>query len=142
VGVQRGVTVYDDFAHHPTAVAETVAAMRTARPAARLWAIFEPRSASSCRRVFQSAFAEAFAGADQVVIAPVYRNTLPEDERLSGADLVADLTARGVAARYAGSIDDIVSWVAAEARAGDEIVVMSNGGFGGLHRRLIEALAP
>jgi UDP-N-acetylmuramate: L-alanyl-gamma-D-glutamyl-meso-diaminopimelate ligase len=142
VGVQRGVTVYDDFAHHPTAVAETVAAMRAARPGARLWAIFEPRSASSCRRVFQSAFAEAFAGADQVVIAPVFRNTLPEDERLSGADLVADLTARGVAARYAGSIDDIVSWVAAEARAGDEIVVMSNGGFGGIHGRLIEALAP
>jgi UDP-N-acetylmuramate: L-alanyl-gamma-D-glutamyl-meso-diaminopimelate ligase len=140
VGVRRGVTVYDDFAHHPTAVAETVAAMRAARPGARLWAIFEPRSASSCRRVFQDAFAAAFGGADQVVIAPVFRSALPEAERLSGPALVADLSARGVAARSAASVDEIVAWVAAEARAGDDVVVMSNGGFGGIHGRLLEAL--
>jgi UDP-N-acetylmuramate: L-alanyl-gamma-D-glutamyl-meso-diaminopimelate ligase len=142
VGVRSGVTVYDDFAHHPTAVAETIAAMRAARPGARLWAIFEPRSASSCRRVFQDAFAAAFAGADQVVIAPVFRSALPEAERLSAPALVADLAARGVAARSAGSIDEIVAWVGSEARAGDEVVVMSNGGFGGIHGRLLEALAP
>jgi UDP-N-acetylmuramate: L-alanyl-gamma-D-glutamyl-meso-diaminopimelate ligase len=142
VGVRRGVTVYDDFAHHPTAVAETIAAMRAARPGARLWAIFEPRSASSCRRVFQAAFADAFGGADQVVIAPVFRSALPDAERLSGPELVAELTARGVAARGAASVDEIVAWVGAEARAGDEVVVMSNGGFGGIHGRLLEALAP
>jgi UDP-N-acetylmuramate: L-alanyl-gamma-D-glutamyl-meso-diaminopimelate ligase len=140
VGVASGVTVYDDFAHHPTAVAETMAALRAARPGARLWAIFEPRSASSCRRVFQAAFAEALAGADQVILAPVFRSALPDAERLSAPDLVAELTARGVAARSAGSIDEIVAWVGREAQAGDEVVVMSNGGFGGIHGRLVEAL--
>jgi UDP-N-acetylmuramate: L-alanyl-gamma-D-glutamyl-meso-diaminopimelate ligase len=141
LGSRRGVTVYDDFAHHPTAVAETLAAMRAARPGARLWAIFEPRSASSCRRVFQEAFAEAFAGADQVLIAPVFRSSLADDERLSETRLVNDLTARGIAARRAASLDEIVAIVGAEAASGDEIVVMSNGGFGGIHGRLLEALA-
>ncbi|MGD9903866.1 MAG: UDP-N-acetylmuramate:L-alanyl-gamma-D-glutamyl-meso-diaminopimelate ligase [Vicinamibacterales bacterium] len=141
VGRHDGVTVYDDFAHHPTAVAETLAAMRAARPGARLWAIFEPRSASSCRRVFQDAFATAFAAADVVVVAPVFRSTLPDHERLSATQLVADLIAGGVAAYQAPSIDAIVDRVAADARTGDEIVVMSNGGFGGLHGRLLDALA-
>jgi UDP-N-acetylmuramate: L-alanyl-gamma-D-glutamyl-meso-diaminopimelate ligase len=117
-----------------------MAALRAARPGARLWAIFEPRSASSCRRVFQAAFAEALAGADQVILAPVFRSALPDAERLSAPDLVAELTARGVAARSAGSIDEIVAWVGREAQAGDEVVVMSNGGFGGIHGRLVEAL--
>jgi len=141
VGSRGGVTVYDDFAHHPTAVAETLQAMRAARPAARLWAIFEPRSASSCRRVFQAAFADAFAAADRVIIAPVFRSTLPDDERLSEPRLVADLAARGVTAHQAPSIDAIVATVVAEAQPGDEIVVMSNGGFGGLHGKLVAALA-
>ncbi|PWT81618.1 MAG: UDP-N-acetylmuramate:L-alanyl-gamma-D-glutamyl-meso-diaminopimelate ligase, partial [Blastocatellia bacterium] len=83
VGTVAGVTVYDDFAHHPTAVAETLAGLRASNPAARVWAVFEPRSASSCRRVFQADFARAFAAADNVLIAPVFRSTLPEAERLS-----------------------------------------------------------
>ena len=91
VGVADGVTVYDDFAHHPTAVAETLAALRAAEPEARIWAVFEPRSASSCRRVFQDDFARAFAGADEVLLAPVFRSTLPESERLSIPQLVRDL---------------------------------------------------
>jgi UDP-N-acetylmuramate: L-alanyl-gamma-D-glutamyl-meso-diaminopimelate ligase len=140
VGVRRGVTVYDDFAHHPTAVAETIAALRAARPGARVWAIFEPRSASSCRRVFQDAYAVAFSGADRVIVAPVFRSALPEAERLSERQLVADLSARGVVAHSPASIDAIVAVVAAEAASGDEIVVMSNGGFGGIHGRLLEAL--
>src|SRR5690606_16617460 len=88
VGTARGVTVYDDFAHHPTAVAETLAGVRAAWPDARLWAIFEPRSASSCRRVFQHDFARAFGPADRVIIASVYRSSLPPDERLSEDALV------------------------------------------------------
>ena len=83
VGEARGVTVYDDFAHHPTAVEETLRAVRHARPGRRIWAIFEPRSASSCRRVFQDDFARAFAGADEVVLASVFRSCLPAEERLS-----------------------------------------------------------
>jgi UDP-N-acetylmuramate: L-alanyl-gamma-D-glutamyl-meso-diaminopimelate ligase len=140
VGVARDVAVYDDFAHHPTAVAETLAALRASQPGHRIWAIFEPRSASSCRRVFQDDFARAFAAADQVVIASVFRSTLPADERLSEDRLVADLQSAGVAARHLPDVDTIVTAVAAEAAAGDLIVVMSNGGFGGIHGKLLGAL--
>jgi UDP-N-acetylmuramate: L-alanyl-gamma-D-glutamyl-meso-diaminopimelate ligase len=141
VGVADGVTVYDDFAHHPTAVAETLAGLRASHPDARIWAVFEPRSASSCRRVFQDDFARAFAGANEVLLAPVFRSTLPDAERLSIPQLVDDLTCRGLSAREAASIDDIVSRIAAEHRPGDLVVVMSNGGFGGIHQKLLRALA-
>jgi len=141
VGVAGGVTVFDDFAHHPTAVAETLAGLRAADPKARIWAIFEPRSASSCRRVFQDDFARAFAAADRVIIAPVFRSKLPEAERLSVPDLVCALNAGGQSAREAESIDDIVSAVARERRPGDLVVLMSNGGFGGIHQKLLRALA-
>ncbi len=141
VGERRGVTVYDDFAHHPTAVAETIAAMRGSRPGHRLWTIFEPRSASSCRRVFQDDFATAFGGADEVVIAPVYRSALPESERLSGTQLIADLQAAGVSARQLPGVDEIVTHLITHAAPGDDVVVMSNGGFGGIHKKLLEALA-
>ena len=135
----RGVTVYDDFAHHPTAVAETLAAVRAARRrASAIWAVFEPRSASSCRRVFQADFARAFAGADEVVLAAVFRSSLPEAERLSEEQLVADLQAAGVRgaahARRSTRSSDVV---ARDARAGDLVVIMSNGGFGGIHRKLL-----
>jgi UDP-N-acetylmuramate: L-alanyl-gamma-D-glutamyl-meso-diaminopimelate ligase len=140
VGTADGVTVLDDFAHHPTAVAETLAGVRAAHPASRIWALFEPRSASSCRRVFQTEFANAFANADEVVIAPIFRSKLPESERLSVNQLVEDLRSRGRSARTAASVDDIVQVVAADHRAGDVVVVMSNGGFGGVHQKLLQAL--
>ena len=140
VGQRRGVTVYDDFAHHPTAVDETLRAVRAAWPSRRIWAIFEPRSASSCRRVFQADFARAFAAADQVVIASVFRSSLPEHERLSEAELVRDLQAAGVVAHHLPDVPTIVDVVSRDARPGDLIVVMSNGGFGGIHGRLLEAL--
>ena len=141
VGEARGVTVYDDFAHHPTAVDETLRAVRHAAPGQRIWAIFEPRSASSCRRVFQDDFARAFEGADEVVLASVFRSTLPESERLSETQLVDDLRRKDVKARHLPSVDAIVDAVAAEARDGDLVVVMSNGGFGGIHQKLVNALA-
>ncbi len=140
VGTVDGVTVYDDFAHHPTAVAETLTGLRASNPDARIWAIFEPRSASSCRRIFQESFANAFAGADEVLLAPVFRSSLPESERLSIPDLVRDVNARGRRARAAGSIDEIISIVSAEHATGDLVVIMSNGGFGGIHGRLLAAL--
>jgi len=140
VGEARGVTVYDDFAHHPTAVDETLKAVRRASPGRRIWAIFEPRSASSCRRIFQDDFARAFAGADEVVIASVFRSTLPPEERLSESRLVDDLSAQRVRARHLPDVDAIVDAVSNEARAGDLVVVMSNGGFGGIHRKLLAAL--
>ena len=141
VGQAKGVTVYDDFAHHPTAVAETLAGLRASHPSARIWAVFEPRSASSCRRVFQDDFARAFGAADEVVIAPVFRSTLPDAQRLSIPDLVRDLESQGKSARAAASIDDIVSTIVRERRDGDLVVMMSNGGFGGIHRKLLDALA-
>jgi UDP-N-acetylmuramate: L-alanyl-gamma-D-glutamyl-meso-diaminopimelate ligase len=141
VGEANGVIVYDDFAHHPTAVEETLRAVRRAQPGRRIWAIFEPRSASSCRRVFQADFARAFAGADEVVLASVFRSTLPPEERLSESQLVADLTTRKVHARHLPTVDAIVDAVSREAQSGDLVVVMSNGGFGGIHGKLIDALA-
>ena len=140
VGVARGVTVLDDFAHHPTAVHETLAALRTGYPGHRVWAVFEPRSASSCRRVFQADFARAFGKADEVVIAAVFRSNLPESERLSAEQLVDDLRSSGHRARHIPEIDDIVATIAAEGRSGDVVAVMSNGGFGGIHKKLLQAL--
>ena len=139
-GEGGGVTVYDDFAHHPTAIAETLAGLRAANPHRRIWAIFEPRSASSSRRVFQNDFARAFGPADEVIIAPVFRTNLPEDERLSTPQLVAALRSAGQRARAASSIDDIVAAIAKERRNGDLVVFMSNGGFGGIHEKTLQAL--
>jgi UDP-N-acetylmuramate: L-alanyl-gamma-D-glutamyl-meso-diaminopimelate ligase len=143
-GTVRGVTVYDDFAHHPTAILETLRAVRGSHPDRRIWAIFEPRSATSCRRVFQQDFARAFetAGADEVILAAVFRSTLPEEERLDVAGLVRDLDRAGVRARLIPHVDDIVRTVAAEARDGDLVIVMSNGGFEGIHGKLLAALGP
>ena len=141
VGTAGGVTIYDDFAHHPTAVGETLVGVRAAHPTARIWAVFEPRSASSCRRVFQDDFARAFAAADEVLIAPVFRSKLPESDRLSVPRLVRDLADRGQSAREADSIDDIIAAIVEEHRPGDRVVIMSNGGFGGIHQKLLRALA-
>ena len=140
VGTSRGVTVLDDFAHHPTAVRETLAAVRASHPAARVWAVFEPRSASSCRRVFQEAFAASFASADEVIIAQVYRAQLPAGERLSPDLLVEDLVAAGRRARFVPEVSGIVDLLAREVQDGDIVVVMSNGGFGGIHAKLLAAL--
>ena len=135
-GVGKGVAVYDDFAHHPSAVRETVAALRAAAAGGRVWAVFEPRSATSCRRIFQTAYAEALAAADEVIVAPVFRSALPPEERLSEARLVEDLVAAGTRARYLPTIDAIGDAIVSEARAGDRVVLMSNGDFGGLRETL------
>jgi len=140
VGVRQGVTVMDDFAHHPTAVHETLTALRTGYPSRRIWAVFEPRSASSCRRVFQDDFARAFGSADEVVVAGVFRSSLPETERLSEDRLVADLRSRGQRARFVPEVDEIVRTIATEHHTGDIVVLMSNGGFGGIHQKLLQAL--
>jgi UDP-N-acetylmuramate: L-alanyl-gamma-D-glutamyl-meso-diaminopimelate ligase len=140
VGIRRDVTVLDDFAHHPTAVRETLAALHTGYPSRRIWAVFEPRSASSCRRVFQDDFASSFGHADEVIIAGVFRSSLPDSERLSAEDLVADLERRGQRARHIPDIDAIIQTIVGERRAGDVVVLMSNGGFGGIHQKLLQAL--
>ena len=115
--------------------------LRASNPGQRIWAVFEPRSASSCRRVFQDDFARAFAAADRVLIAPVFRSTLPEDQRLSTSQLVADLRQSGVTAGEGTSIDDLIATIVREHRAGDLVVLMSNGGFGGIHEKLLVRLS-
>jgi UDP-N-acetylmuramate: L-alanyl-gamma-D-glutamyl-meso-diaminopimelate ligase len=139
-GTAGGVAVYDDFAHHPTAIQETLAAVRSAYPDRRVWGIFEPRSATSCRRVFQSDFVRALSNADLVVLPAVFRSTLPEDERLSAEQIVDELKQSGVDARYIPAVDAIVRTVSKEARSGDLVIVMSNGGFDNIHQRLLSAL--
>jgi UDP-N-acetylmuramate: L-alanyl-gamma-D-glutamyl-meso-diaminopimelate ligase len=139
-GSVRGIRVYDDFAHHPTAIAETLSALRLAHPESRIWAIFEPRSASSCLRVFQQEFVDALKTADEVVLAAVFRDRIAEDKRLSPEQIVADLKADGHQARYIPTTAAIVEQVAEDARSGDLIVVMSNGGFDNIHEKLLAAL--
>ena len=114
--------------------------MRSAYPDRRIWAIFEPRSATSCRRVFQEDFARAFAAADRIVLPAVFRSNLPDEQRLSAERLVADLRESGKDARYIPKVDDIVTAVAKDARNGDLVVVMSNGGFENIHQKLLSAI--
>ena len=133
--------VYDDFAHHPTAIDETLAGVRSAHPKRKIWAIFEPRSATSCRRVFQADFARALGRADRVILPAVFRSNLPESERLSAEAIVQDLKREGVDADYMPQTDDIVRTVARQASEGDLVIVMSNGGFDNIHQKLLDALA-
>jgi UDP-N-acetylmuramate: L-alanyl-gamma-D-glutamyl-meso-diaminopimelate ligase len=142
-GKARGVVVYDDFAHHPTAVRETLHALRMgAVGPGRLVAVFEPRSYTSRTRVFQDDFARAFEGADSVIVAAAHLpGKVPEGQRLSEGDLVRAMEARGQDARFIGPVDDIVAHLARELREGDRVVILSNGGFGGIHGKLLAALA-
>ncbi len=132
----RGVSVYDDFAHHPTAVRETLAGLRRKHAGGKLFAVFEPRSATACRRLHQEAYASAFDEADRIVLSPVGRPDIPEAERLDLDQLVGALEARGRRAVAAPSIDAIVSLIDAEARPGDTVALLSNGAFGGIYEKL------
>jgi UDP-N-acetylmuramate: L-alanyl-gamma-D-glutamyl-meso-diaminopimelate ligase len=140
-GVAQGVTVVDDFAHHPTAVRETLQALRGRHGNGRLIAIFEPRSATSRRAVFQNEYADAFSGADEIIIGAVnHPEKAPPGDRFDPERLAADLRGRGVAARHLVEVDKIVEQVTEGAAAGDTVVVMSSGGFGGIHDKLLSKL--
>jgi len=140
-GIKNGITVLDDFAHHPTAVRETIAAVRAAHPRERLVAVFEPRTNSSMRDIFQVEYSRVFDQADLTCIRrPPLLQKIPADRRFSSERLAADLCARGKDARYFETTEAIVDFLAAEARSGDLILVMSNGGFDDIHRRLLDAL--
>lgn len=143
VGEAGGITVVDDFAHHPTAVAGTLAALRLRYPGRRLRAVFEPRSNTSRRRVFQDEFAAALATADEAVLAAVFakqNDPIPEAERLSPATLVDEIARRGTPARTIDGVPAIRDYLVESARAGDVIVIMSNGAFGGLPRLVASSL--
>jgi UDP-N-acetylmuramate: L-alanyl-gamma-D-glutamyl-meso-diaminopimelate ligase len=136
-----GVTVIDDFAHHPTAIRETIKALRVSFPGQRLWTIFEPRSNTTRRAVFQDELADALADADQVLIAAVAKlEQIRELERLKPERLVEVLNASSQKAAYLPDVTAIVSHVAANVKSGDVVCVLSNGGFGGIHECLLTAL--
>ncbi len=141
LGTPDGVHVIDDFAHHPTAVKETLWALRSRYPDTRLFAVFEPRSATACRRVHQAAYAQAFDAADVVWLAPVARQQLPPDERLDVQRLAQDLRDRGHTADAADHLDTLLGWIVEAARPGDCIALLSNGAFGGIHEALLARLA-
>ncbi|MDB4942400.1 MAG: UDP-N-acetylmuramate:L-alanyl-gamma-D-glutamyl-meso-diaminopimelate ligase [Labilithrix sp.] len=138
LGQPGGVAVYDDFAHHPTAVDETLRALRSKHPGGTLWAVFEPRSATACRALHQEEYVHAFGAADRVLFAPLGRTNIPEDERL---DLVKLAHAIGEKAVAATSVDDILGTLVAGTKSGDTVALLSNGAFGGIHTRLLAALA-
>ncbi len=137
-GEARGITVIDDFGHHPTAIRETIRALRHRFAGRRLWAVFEPRSNTTRRNVFQGELATALAEADCVVVAQVARlDQLPAHERLDPERLMQDLVRAGRPAAYLADVETIVTHVRAQAAAGDVICVFSNGGFGGIHAKLL-----
>jgi UDP-N-acetylmuramate: L-alanyl-gamma-D-glutamyl-meso-diaminopimelate ligase len=135
VGEVRGITVIDDFAHHPTAVAGALAALRLRYPGRRLRAVFEPRSNTSRRRVFQREFCDALAAADETVLAAVFTKAsdpIPAEERLAPETIVDDLRRRNVPAQTIDGVPAIRDYLVESSRPGDVIVIMSNGAFGGL----------
>lgn len=141
-GEVNGVTIIDDFAHHPTAVRETLAALRTKYANRRLVAVFEPRSRTSCHATFQNLYVEAFAPADYVIVSRVYdaQRAAEMGGVLDIEQLIEDVAATGKPAHAITEVDDIVEQLRKEARPGDVIAVMSNGGFGGIHEKLFAEL--
>jgi UDP-N-acetylmuramate: L-alanyl-gamma-D-glutamyl-meso-diaminopimelate ligase len=132
-----GITIIDDFAHHPTAIAATLRALRTVYPAARLWALFEPRSNTLRRKVLQKELSTSLSLADQVVIASVFKpEAVPENDRLSVASVVNAIRKNGAKARELPDVDTIVEAVVPELESGDVVAILSNGGFGGIYEKL------
>lgn len=137
-----GVLVFDDFAHHPTAVRETLAAIRGRNPGRRIVAVFEPRSNTSRRSLHQAAYSESFDDAARVLVqAPVPHDRVPEDERLDARLLCSRIASRGIHASAHGNADEILAALLEESRPGDLVLIMSNGSFGGLVDRFVAALS-
>jgi UDP-N-acetylmuramate: L-alanyl-gamma-D-glutamyl-meso-diaminopimelate ligase len=140
-GEAGGIKVFDDFAHHPTAIRLAVQSLRQRHPGARLWVLFEPRSNTTRRAVFQKELAESLAGADFAIVAAIPDlHKIPENDRLDPVRLVADIGRLGGNGWYLETLEKIVAKVAANARPGDIVAVLSNGGFGGVHQKLLSAL--
>jgi UDP-N-acetylmuramate: L-alanyl-gamma-D-glutamyl-meso-diaminopimelate ligase len=140
-GIRAGVTVIDDFAHHPTAVRETIRAVRSQYQDRRLIAVFEPRTNTSRRNFFQKDYVSSFAGADLILIreAPDL-GKIPEGERFSSVRLAEDLKISGEQARYFPNTEEILEFLPTFLKEGDVVLIMSNGGFDGIHEKLLERL--
>jgi UDP-N-acetylmuramate: L-alanyl-gamma-D-glutamyl-meso-diaminopimelate ligase len=144
-GVERGVTVIDDFAHHPTAIETTLRGARGRYPGRRIWALFEPRSISSARKEFEEGYKTAFREADRVIIGPVFHKGRYEtryglDKMMSVPAIVESLGENGIDARQIDDFDEIAASVSAGAVSDDVVIVMSSGAFGGVHERILARL--
>ena len=145
-GEERGVTVIDDFAHHPTAIATTLNGARRRYPGRRIWALFEPRSISSSRKEFENGYIDAFHEAERVVIGPVFHRDRYEtryglDKMMSIPTIVDRLNADGIPTQQVDDIDAIADIVTRESKDNDVVVAMSSGAFGGIHEKILQRLA-
>ena len=141
VGEKNGVTVIDDFAHHPTAIHLTLEGAKDAWPGQRIWAVFEPRSATSRRKVFEESLPESFRLADQTIIADLFApEKVKEEERLDPQKVVATIRAKGREARFFPTVEAIIDFIAEHQQPGDVVMIMSSGGFDGIHQRLLDRL--
>jgi len=135
--VTAGVTIIDDFAHHPTAIRETLKALRAAYPGQRLWAVLEPRSNTLRRNVFERELVESLSLADGIVVAGVFKQeSIPEAERMHPGKVVAALVSSGHDATLYATADDIVQGLVPRLKAGDVVAILSNGGFDGIYEKL------
>ncbi len=140
-GIKRGITVMDDFAHHPTAVKETISAARPFYTGGRIVAVFEPRTNSSMRKVFQNIYPSSFESADLICIRkPPLLKKIPHTERFSSEKLVSDLKNQGKDAYFFSNTEAIIDFLVDRAKPGDLILIMSNGGFDNIHDKLLERL--
>ena len=140
-GEIKGVTVIDDFAHHPTAIRETLKALGRRFPDGRIWAIFEPRSNTTRRNHFQTELAEALSSAKHVLVAEIARlDQVPPEERLNPEQLMEDIQSKGTDAYYLPTANDIVSYIIPQTQPGDILCVLSNGGFENIHQKLLDEL--
>ncbi|OGP07693.1 MAG: hypothetical protein A2048_00735 [Deltaproteobacteria bacterium GWA2_45_12] len=140
-GTINNIIVMDDFAHHPTAVRETIAAVKKRFPKHTLWAIFEPRSNSSKRNIFQKDYGECFTGADQVIMADVFMPEKVKDGHVLDVDtVVKDVNSQGIKAQHISGVENIVTHLALHTKPDSIVLIMSNGGFGGIHEKLLKAL--
>ncbi len=142
IGEVNGISLYDDFAHHPTAIGLAIDSLRQQYPDSRMWVIFEPRSNTTRRNIFQDELAASLSKADLAVVPAVPDpEKVAEEDRLDPGKLVADVKASGTSCWYCETVGDIVELVAKESQEGDTVAVLSNGGFGGIHNLLLDRLA-
>ena len=140
-GTVHGITILDDFGHHPTAIRETLRGLRHQYAGRRLWALFEPRSNTTRRAIFQHDLPKALAEADGVILAQVARmDQLKPEDRLDPERVIEDIAATGRPAFYEPGVDEIIERLKPLVKEGDVIVILSNGGFGGIHERLLKEL--
>ena len=140
-GEVNGITLIDDFGHHPTAILETIKALRIRYPHRKMWAVFEPRSNTTRRNVFQNELAQALSLADEAIVSEVARlDQLNPSERLNPNQLISDIINQGKKASYLPNIEDIVKILARDSKPGDVIAIFSNGGFGGIHEKILNQL--